>query len=277
MLKKYIIKNDRTDVNIKIGLRDNVSMIGYQDEVDNLTQIKSIDSINENVDNELRRFKFYGDSEMIFKFWIDNSLQSKFSGTTVDTINRMFTSEELILKKPNVLNSFFIIDTYDSYDEKTNNKLSTNYLTDITSKNYQNKPNVQVNTPRYLINNTIRYPLYYLYIPEYFIKEVLSDTNKTTNIYAKLLFYNAKVGKVTVFTNPNVVNQNTDEKLYFKIEININRTWKFIETLPLNLEEIPLTDTEYLDKINSSFDKTNILKQTYPTGDTFTYIERKYV
>lgn len=253
MLNKYLLKSGDNQLNLKINLGLNNSFVGYQQEIDDYINIASVDLINETIDPELRRFKYSNENPSY-----NENIILDFNFTTPP-----FSNSEISGDTSYVLNSFFIMEVYDSFNENQNTKLSVNYLTkDFTG------------TTQYNLNKIDRAQFYYLYIPESFI---LQQTGTTFNIYSRFLFYNAKSGNTSVFYN-QYVSPNTDEYTYFNIMVNNDRkTWKFVElTNTLSINQIPETNSSFINKINTNITSFNNKKQYYPSGQTFNYEVQNY-
>jgi len=253
MLNKYIIKSGSAQKNIRINLGSNESFLGYQQEINNYTEIASVELINETTDPEMKKFKYNSDVPYISGIM----LNFNFSETP-------FNNNEITGNTLNVLNSFYSMETYDDFNESNNTKLSTNYFT----KDF----NI---TNNYNINNFNKNQFYYLYLPESFI---LKQTGTTATTYSRFLFYNAKSGKTSVFYN-EYVNADTEEYTYFKIQINLlNKSWKFTQASNvININQIPEINNAFIKKVNDSINNFDQLKQSYPTGKTFNYLTQNYL
>lgn len=235
------------DANIKISLGNNDNFIGLQQEIDNLTSFTAIDLINSSNDEEKRKYKVVTTPTtptLTFYFYSGATYGNNF-------IKAGFTIAELL--QNNFFYSFFIIDLYDTYDINTQQKIFTTYLT--------KKGNT---IPKYNISATTN-QLYYWYIPESYI----NGNTGTTTAYAKLMFYNAKTGKVVTFYNKANESSIGADKIHFEVELNhIYKTWKF--TSP-NVNAYELVNEKYADKVNNTTDNVDNLKQVFPTGTTITY------
>jgi hypothetical protein len=254
---KEKIKYAGSGMTINFGLSSNNSFLGYQQEIDNLTQVVSLDLVNPEIDVEERRFKSFNSSMLIpqleFQF---------FSGTYQNNfLAAGFTLNNILYNASNILNSFFIMDFYNTYDVNTQIKIFTTYLTKIGI------------IPLYDINATNQ--LYYWYIPMWYLN---AQTGSTITGYAKFTFYNAKTGTIALFYNNDNLAYTTPEKMYFKVEINIpNKTWKFTNpSFPLILAKQLYTSTQYNQRVNDTVTNFNNEAQNYPSGQTFNYLDGKY-
>jgi len=253
-----IITGNTINFKFSLGLKDN--FIGYQQEIDSLTSFTTIDLVNPVVDEEKRKFKLnpLPDSTITLQFKFYSGTSSPPYQTSFK--NAGFTDNEINQNNFNLLNSFFILDFYNTYDINTQIKIFTTYLTKKGA------------TPIYSINANINNQLYYWYVP-------ISYMTGTTAIgYVKFSFFNAKTGKLTLFYNENNITPETAEKLFFKVELNqVNKTWKFLTSqYPIiNAKEF-INSTQYINRINNTYDKFDNLSQTYPTGNTFNYLEGNY-
>lgn len=252
MLNKYIIKSGSPQRNIRINLGSNESFLGYQQEIKSYTEIASVGLINETPDPEMRKFKYSSDDPYL------TGISMKFNFT-----EPQFTDDEISGNTLNVLNSFFAMETYDDFNESKNVKLSTNYFTKDLKINHN-----------YIIDQFNKNQFFYLYLPESFI---LEQTGTTATTFSRFLFYNAKSGKTSVFYN-QYVSPDTEEYTYFNIRINLaNKTWKFTQASGiLNINQIPEIDNSFIKKVNDNVTNFDQLKQTYPSGKTFSYITKDY-
>jgi hypothetical protein len=242
-------------INIKLELGSDDGFIGYQQEIDNLTSFTSIGLINPVTDGEKRKYKRKPSALAILSFLFYNG------STWVSTFEAAgFTQDEYKKNSDNFLNSFFILDFYDTYDINNQTKLFTTYLT--------KKGNT---TPTYTISDSNN-QLYYMYIPESYI----SGQTGTITGYTKFMFYNAKTGKVATFLNQENASSNNANRIFFEIELNhADRTWKYIKSpTQMTAKEI-VNNSEYADKVNNTVDTIDILQQNPPSGDTFVYINGK--
>jgi hypothetical protein len=201
------------------------------------------------IDAEEKRFKFNPDiSGTTIQFKFSGSFQSNF-------INAGFTQNEINQNSNNLLNSFFILDFYDTYNVNTQIKIFTTYLTKVGK------------IPTYLIDNDNKNQLYCLYVP---ISYISGQTGTTVTGYTKFSFFNAKSGTTTLFYNEDNENFTTPERLFFKTELNLTgNTWRIITASypTIKAKEI-VNNALYVNRINSTYDNINNLQQTYPTGDT---------
>lgn len=235
---------------LTITLGSQIGFLGYQEEIDNLTQVTSADLVNPVVDGETRRFKL-GIPLTNFRFMF-NGLPS-FVGAG-------FTPTEISGHSQNMLNSFFILDYYNTYNVYNQTKIFTTYLTKIGT------------TPNYNVSAATGNQWYYWYVPISFI-EIMTGT--TTSGYVKLSFYNAKTGKVHIFYNNENAAMLTPQKMYFPAQLNANdMIWKMSSVIDAReLTSSPL----YNNRVNKTYDKYNAVKQVYPTGTTHYYKTNKYV
>lgn len=252
IIREQILKNG-LDMNLKFNLGSNDSFIGYQQEIDNLTQTTMLDLVNPVVDVERRKFKMFGHT--IFSFMFNN---------VVSFLGAGFTVSEISGQTSNIRNSFFVLDYYDSYDPNTQVKIFNTYLTKVNA------------FPEYsLYPNTVN-QLYYWYVPQSYID---AQSGTTVIGYVKLSFYNAKSGETSIFYNQVNAAFLTPEKMYFKVELNVvNRTWKFLNLVDYKVDARTLTtSTAYSDRVNNTYTKYNKIKQQYPTGSTYSYKTNTYI
>lgn len=252
---KEKIRFDGRNMNFKFSLGSNNNFIGFQQEIDSLMQSTTNDLINPAVDAEERRLKLNPIPSNTI------TLQFKFSNSAlIDFTAAGFTQNEIDQNDTSLLNSYFILDFYDTYDINTQTKIFTTYLTKLSK------------LPIYSISTNNQ--LYYLYVP---ISYINGQTGTTVTGYTKFSFFNAKNGTTTLFYNENNESFTTPEKLFFKTELNlINNTWKFITpSYPIiDVKEI-INNALYIKRINDTYDNFDNLQQTYPSGNTFTQLNGK--
>src|ERR1035437_3649942 len=252
---KEKIRFDGRNMNFKFSLGSNDNFIGFQQEIDSLMQSTTNDLINPAVDAEERRFKLNPIPSNTI------TLQFKFSNLSlINFIAAGFTQNEIDQNDTNLLNSYFILDFYNTYDINTQTKIFTTYLTKLSK------------FPIYSISTNNQ--LYYLYVP---ISYINGQTGTIVTGYTKFSFFNAKNGTTTLFYNENNESFTTPEKLFFKTELNlINNTWKFITpSYPIiDVKEI-INNALYIKRINDTYDNFDNLQQTYPSGNTFTQLNGK--
>jgi len=173
--------------------------------------------------------------------------------------NAGFSTEEISKNSSNMLNSFFIMELYDTYDPYTQTKISTNYLTKVLTTGYNNEP-------RYLVSAPSNNQFNDLFLPVSFL-----EANYGVSIitgYTRFSFYNAKTGRISLFYNSGNTSMLTPEKLYFKISINpLTKTWMFDNTNPTAVEILPTN--AYAERINNTINNTENKKQNYPVGSIF--------
>jgi len=247
------------DGNIKITLSSNDDVYGQQQGIDRLTNSTANSLINPVIDSESRRYPFKTDASVVYM-----SFKFKNNEATFLEDGAGFTSGEVALGKQNVLNSFFVLDFYDTYDPNTQTKIFSTYMTKIGL------------TPDYSMGDGQINQFHYLPIPQWYID---SQTGSTINGYAKFSFYNAKYGKTSLFYNYTLSNTEwatTPRKMYFDVAINLyDVSWKF----PNNVDARELMNSiAYTNKISNTVDKIDDIKQVYPSGGTtFNYSGADYI
>ena len=252
------------NMNLKIVLNSRDNFIGYQQEIDGLTQLTTTDLINPAIDGETRRFKYdpdLGNTVLSFYFYSGNTYNVSF-------LNAGFTQNEINSNSNKLLNSFFILDFYDTFDVNNQTKIFTTYLTKILD-------NIS-NSPIYRVYVEAINQFYYWYIPLSYINTL---TGSTGIGYVKFSFYNAKNGNVSLFYNNDNAALTTAEKMFFKVELNLtDKTWKFLTTsFPYLTAYELITSIDYINRINNTFEKFDNKKQEYPTGTTFNYRTGTYL
>jgi hypothetical protein len=248
-------------VNLKFNLDSEDGFLGYQQEIDNLTQNVGDDLINPDVDIEERRFAYaYHSPAVQFNFGFGSPVPSN------TFLAAGFNYSEVFQKGLNLLNSFFIFELYDTYDVSTQVKILTTYLTKVGT------------VPQYTLDPSNQ--LYYLYVPLPYINDILAQSGSTgmTTGYTKISFYNAKTGKVILFYNPTYALNTTPLFMFFPTKLNVvAKTWEFLPatTAVFQANEI-YQNPAYVTKVNATVDNFNNEAQNYPSGSTFVYQDGKY-
>jgi hypothetical protein len=262
---KERIKSTNQDINLKITLDRNTNHIGYQQEIDKLTEQVKVDLTNPIIDNEVRRFKYKTStiftSNIIFYFITNgNSYDNSFLSGAAN-----FTSKEISDKSINLRKSFFIMDFYDNFNYYDQNKFFTIYNTQILNSEVSN----YIPIPKYRLSDNKINQFNYWYVPKRFIDNNLLSGNIIAEGYIKFSFYNAKTGQISLFYNKYNESLSTAEKLYFKVKLDLlNMTWYFDEGSFQKAYQIPLNNL-YSNKINDSVEKFDNKQQEYPDGNIF--------
>jgi hypothetical protein len=251
---KERIKFNNQDIHLKIdlGVRNNLS--GYQQEIDRLTEETKEELINPVIDYEVERFKHEPENVSILTFSFSNT-----AGTDTDDDFEYagFTETEIEDADGVMLNSFFIMDFFDTYDSYTQTKILTIYNTQIL----EGETSGGVPIPKYYVRDTTINQFFYLYVPKSFLD---TQTGTTITGYVKFSFYNAKTGRVSLFYNPNETSLSP-KRMYFKTFLYpVPMHWKF-ENYALNPTELSPNNT-YVTKVNDAVDSFENLQQSPQEG-----------
>ena len=224
-MQKLIKTFKNSDFNIQIKLEEPFTLTGLDDNIPTLVNNEISNNINPTIDNELFKFKPSNNITYNFEF---------YSGTTYvnNYLGAGFTSNEINNLNLSYLKSFFLFIAYDNFDSQNQTKLSTNY------KNI--KPEQKSVVSSFTGNSNTEFTS--IYIPKFY-------TGNT--IYIKLLYYNAKLGKYQQFYNNNLSGSTTEEKLYFKINLNqIANTYTFQDGNNIIGKEI--NNPSFIENLNSN-------------------------
>ena len=261
---KERIKINNKDVNLKITLSGRNQISGYQQEIDNMTEETKDELINPIIDNEVKRFSYISENLTLLYFYFGSSSpQSNF-------IQAGFTNTEIDSASNNLLNSFFIMDFYDSFDPYTQTKIFTIYNTLVL----KGETDTGTPIPSYKINDDNLNQFYHWFIPKSYLD---TQTGLTTTGYIKFSFYNAKTGKVYLFYNKDNESLSTPEKMYFETLLDLNTmTWDIIKSsTDAKAYEIPRTNI-YAEKVNNAVDSFDNQQQDYPSKTIFNPEDGKY-
>lgn len=244
---------DNQDKFIKISLSNKTRFTGYQQEIDKITNETKNSLINPIIDEEVTLLKFAG-SSVGMNFYFNSTTSYSYEDIG-------FTEFELINKDKSFLNSFFIFDMYDSFDVNTQSRIFRNYLTKL----YDDALTSNIPKPAYLFDADKPFQLNDCYIPNAFLK----GKTGLIDMYVKFSFFNAKNGILYPFYNPKITDEYSPERMYFKARLDIeDREWRLLLGLQNKAYNLPLS-SEYVNKVNESIDKLKLLKQKFPTGNSF--------
>jgi len=267
---KEKIKYDGNDMKIQISLDSNNNFTGFQEEINEFTKLQTDSSINEANDGEVKKFKLKTSAQtktMNFRFYLSGDTWNPWFTTAG------FTEDDINLKRQNFLNSFFILDFFDTYNPLTQTKIFSSYLTKLFLNNKDDIVNYSI------FNLLPTTQLFNLYIP---LNNITFDNNIFYG-YTRFSFYNAKTGKISVFFNQDNQNLNTAERMYFKTKLNLDdKTWDFITPTMQNDEPFEIiakelhNSTEYIERYNDTFNNFDNLQQNYPIGNVFNYETGNY-
>ena len=271
---KEKIKFNNQDINLKITLGGGNRLSGYQQEIDDITEETKDELINPIIDNEIKRFSYYNNgSPTTLKFYFTANGSNYYNDFLLD--GARFTKNEIGSNDLKALNSFFIIDIYDEFNNYTQTKISTTYLTKISdgesvpSTYYFNGALVTKNIgiPTYIIDDNTINQLYRLPIPKSFLDK---QTGSTVTGYIKFSFYNGKYGDVALFYNKanSDAGIKTPEKMYFTTILDLEaQTWKF-STISPTAYQLPFTNN-YSERTNDAVENFDNEQHQYPEGNTF--------
>lgn len=273
MLIKEKIKLGNSDINLKFPLSRNGEFTGYQQEIDNYTTIRSEQSINDSDDGEVRRFGYLptiSNPRLDFAFRTSDGNFSKAffpQGITLDDIKSQNDS---------YLNSYFIIDMFDTYRTENQTKLATTYLTKLynNTENYDtDDANLKLALSIYDIN--FKNEIFYLNVPISFIN---GRTSGNIIVYFRFTFYNAKTGKIVLF-NTDPSNQSTNpRRMYVSGLVYFgSKFWYLSRNIQniTNLYEL-YNSEEYVQRYNDTFENFENQQPTYPAGNTFNSSDGTY-
>lgn len=253
---KEVIKSNGEDTTIKFGLGIDNNLSGIQQEIDELTEDTKQELVNPIIDNEVRRYENNGSQTIEFYFKNFSHSGGPFN-SSFKSDGAGFTDAEIESSDDVIRNSFFIMDFYDTFNNNTQTKIFTTYLTQILNGNtYLFKP-----IPKYTLFN--RRQWYHQYIPKSFLD---AQTGYTITGYTKFSFYNAKYGTLSLFyDNDSSTGLIAPETMYFKTYLNTyTMQWEF-DLNTLHAYEVS-PDNAYATKVNNTFENFDNLKQNPPIG-----------
>jgi hypothetical protein len=264
-----------TTMNLRISLSSNNNLVEYQEEIDRLTQFTTLDVINPVIDGEERRYKMNPNpnANITLNFQFYSTILSAYQTTFFAA---GFTVDEILESSLNILNSFFILDFYDTFDINSQTKIFTTYFTKVLQPPLVLFGLNMVYVPQYTIGASNNNQFYRWYVPLSYIN---AQTGSTVTGYVKLSFFNAKTGNVTPFYNATNVSLTTPEYMFFKTQLDlINMTWKFISsTYPTITAKEIINNSLFTDKVNNTVENKDDLLQNPPSGTTYDYKTNTYL
>ena len=270
---KKKIKSTGNDLNIQFPIEKDLEFSGYQQEIDDYTDIKTTNSINDATDGEVTKFLL--DSEYVNRyltfefsnndgtFWRPNY---NFAG---------FDNNDVVAESLSFLNSFYIMDFFDSTSPIEQTKIFSAYITNLNTSRVQQRSYPQ---SKYQFND--EFQLFDLQIPLGYLN---IDNDDTYTGHSRFTFFNGKTGEIIVFYNKDYESKTTPDKMFFKTELNFhNKTWKFLTPSFQDVSNSTayakqlVKSEEYIEKFNNTFENFENLQQNYPDGNAFNYQNGQY-
>ena len=169
--------------NIKITLDSSIDLLGYQQEIENLTNITNSSLVNPENDLEIRRFRFGLNNGIVqlFNFYFYNE-QTNLHDAKFEALG--YVNDDIRLNNTKLQNSFFIMDYYTTYDNFSQQKIFSTYLTKVVQNN-------QYSIPVYI--SDVSNQLYYWHIPKSYLNNF---TGSTIYGYVRFSYYDARTGNI---------------------------------------------------------------------------------
>jgi len=267
---KYKIKLNQlvgaNDNYIKVSLKnDGFDFVDYsEDNTDLLTSSKE-ENVNPFDDGEKKMFRpIEGDYTFTFNF-LDNNYWNRYTFTKFDL------TEDILNLSESFINSFYVVQVYDTFNSKNQILLSTGYYNVFNFAKIANQTNNNIST--HIINSSSE--ALQIYLPLDYIN---SFTGNTFDIYIRYFFYNAKSGAFIPFYNKGATNLpspttptilvNNETDIYLKV--NVNKSTRKYDLSAMSLYFNQFNNPEYNNLINSTVESIPLEKPTYPSGTSFT-------
>lgn len=258
LIRNEKIKLKGNPLNINFNLESTDDFHGYEQEINTLLKNTGDSLINSETDGEVRRFNSIGTPQYNIYFYGRNPISPYDYGYACDFARAEITG--VASTNPNLSNSFFMFDFYDTFDVNTQKKIFRMYLTDLITED---------GIPSYTIDvvNQIskwNVPMWYINTHQ---GEVITG-------YVRILFYNATNSSVVPFYNKQIETYTTTEKMFFKTILDIdNRTW---QADAIN-NAYQLINTSYTNNLNKTVQGLLNKKQNYGKAvGTFNPATREY-
>lgn len=243
---KYKIKLLGNSITIPINLEmGNVDYVDYKEDHENDFKEEKEKSINPILNSDVVRYKPTGTIISSFEFYFGTS-------GTLSFTNAGFTQEEIDSKADVFINSHFIIQAYDSADSIKQVLLHTNYL----------NSNDTFSPGSATLSVTTAMESMMTYLPKTF----LDSASENFTLYFKYLFYNAKTGKLSTFTQ-QLPQLTIESQMYFPMSFT-KSSRSYVLASNYKMKELP--SSQYTDIVDNSVESIRLEKPTYPTGNNFT-------
>lgn len=254
---KFTIIKSSNDKKLVIPFGGVNNLLGYDDDMERLVSNETDNSINNETDLEVRRFKsLSNDFDMLFYFWNGVLYQNPSSQTSLAPLD--FAANGLDEKSNEVRNSFYVIQIFDSFDEDTQTKLHTGYFNGYDY--ILRSPSSGLST-NYVIDNDSEFLS--LYIQNNF----LEGKSGLVTLYAKFYFYSAQSSKFYPFSY--IQTPTTVQDIYIPITFDLNTyTYTYPTSSIISFYEI--TNPAYATLVNDTVDSIPVQQTKYPSGNTFT-------
>ena len=233
------------DINIKIGISNENSLSGLQNDIETFVTRETGLSINAADDGETFRYLPTGNTTMTFEF---------YSGATyyTDLYAAGFESSDIGFTAP-ILSSFYLLTLFDTRSRTSQQKLHDGFFNgfDFVAESATTIYNI---TPTTEFSN--------LYITNDFVNTLTGNTT----LYFTLSFFNGKTGEVQLFFNSdkNATGDTTQNVNYFDLVLNpTGKTYTWSSSI--NAKEI--TNTGFTETYNETIDKFENQKSLFPAGN----------
>lgn len=265
IIKKEIQQRGQTAY-IKIPIGSNQGFLGYQQNIDNLTNFESLDVVNNPIDAETRRYSYSNNSSTTLEFSF-----LKNDAWDVDFECAGFSSSDIQTQTDAIQNSYFIWDFFDTYIASKQRRIFSTYLTKVL---------YYTTVPRYTIytntNNLNITQFQQIFIPRSYIQE---QTSPIVTGYSRFMFFSG-LGtdneNVKIFNYPNTSSSIPEEKLYVRTILNFTgRTWQFEDSGTIRLEQI--RGAQYNTRMSNTVDKEKSYTPNYPLNPVFDYSTQTYI
>ena len=236
------------DIKLKISLDSTNNLNGLQQAINDYIERETGLSINPVTDGETFKYKTTTLRSITPYFYngvgLDDNLE--YAG---------FTADEIANKDDVVTNSFYILQIYDTIVGENQTLLHNSYY---------NGYDIEFVSTTILLKEEEEVSNFY--IPEWYIDE---NTNLTgeINFVVKLLFFNAKTGKLQIFYNRTKASDTTEDKIYYDGTLFLVDKTYTLETNAMQFNEFE--NVEYADKINESLDTFDNEAPVFPEGKQF--------
>lgn len=270
---KKKIRFTGNDLNIQFPVEKDLEYTGYQQEIDDYTNIKTANSINDATDGEVSKFSLdneYANRYLAFEFSNNDGTLWRPNYNFVGFSDNEITAESL-----SFLNSFYIMDFFDSTSPIEQTKIFSAYITNLNVSRIQQRSYPQ---SEYQFND--EFQLFELQIPLGYLN---ISNNDTYTGHSRFTFYNGKTGEIIVFFNKDYESKTTPDRMFFKTELDLqNKTWRFLTPSFQDVSNSTMyakqliNSEEYIERFNDTFENFENLQQNYPDGNAFNYENGQY-
>ncbi|MFW6219280.1 MAG: hypothetical protein ACOC33_00300 [bacterium] len=291
MQQEKIRFKSNQDQSIKFLLGNSHDSFGLESTINEIVD----DSVRSNINpaNDAEKMIFFSDKNYTLDFYFFNPEDKDFDNNYAQIFTNLdfgsgFTVtffDEIIYSidgspRQTYSNSFYVLEIYDSTASENQNRIHISYIQlDPFDINYTYEENVIAffvtrlvtgATTTITLNNDQEASQFY--ISNDYLENITGDT---LNAYARISFYNAKIGKVlNLYNVSNSGSTVNEDLLYFDVTIDlVNNEYSFESDTLIAYQYI---SEKYQNVVNENIENIINKNPVYRDGNTFT-VDGKYL